>query len=55
MSLLRGILCAMIFLLSNVRADGVPNDCTQLLLGIAPTWDSMHGRLQLFERAPGGK
>jgi L,D-peptidoglycan transpeptidase YkuD (ErfK/YbiS/YcfS/YnhG family) len=45
----------MIFLLSNVRADGVPNDCTQLLLGIAPTWDSMHGRLQLFERAPGGK
>ena len=54
-SILRGTLFALIFLLSNVRADGVPNDCTQLLLGIAPTWDSMHGRLQLFERAPGGK
>src|SRR4029077_2301089 len=54
MSILRGTLCALIFLLSNVRADGVPNDCTQLLLGIAPAWDSMHGRLQLFERAPGG-
>jgi L,D-peptidoglycan transpeptidase YkuD (ErfK/YbiS/YcfS/YnhG family) len=55
-SLLRGTLCAaLIFLASNVHADGVPGDCTQLLVGIAPTWDSMHGTLQLFERTPGGE
>src|SRR5438093_6348680 len=35
-------------------ADGVPDDCTQLIVGIAPTWNSMRGNLQLFERAPGG-
>ncbi|PYJ11686.1 MAG: hypothetical protein DMF06_01890 [Verrucomicrobia bacterium] len=33
---------------------GVPNDCTQLIVGIAPDWNSKHGRLQRFERAPGG-
>jgi len=53
-SILRGTLCAaLVFLLSNACADGVPGDCAQLLVGIAPTWDSMHGRLQLFERARG--
>jgi L,D-peptidoglycan transpeptidase YkuD (ErfK/YbiS/YcfS/YnhG family) len=26
---------------------------TQLIIGIAPTWDSMHGRLQRFEKAHG--
>jgi L,D-peptidoglycan transpeptidase YkuD (ErfK/YbiS/YcfS/YnhG family) len=48
---LRGLLCgALVFLLSNARADGVPNDCTQLILGLAPDWNSLHGKLQLFER-----
>src|SRR5438874_9283951 len=31
-------------------ADGVPEDCTQLIVGIAPSWNSMRGHLQLFER-----
>src|ERR1051325_2345238 len=34
-------------------AEGVPDDCTQLILGIAPTWDSMRGELRLFERNRG--
>jgi L,D-peptidoglycan transpeptidase YkuD (ErfK/YbiS/YcfS/YnhG family) len=40
---------------SSVHAAGVPNDCTQLIVGIAPDWNSIHGHLQLFERAPQGK
>ena len=55
MSFLR---CLSIFLLiwlaSNARADGVPDDCTQLMLAIAPTWNSMRGELRLFERPRGG-
>jgi L,D-peptidoglycan transpeptidase YkuD (ErfK/YbiS/YcfS/YnhG family) len=35
-------------------AGGVPDDCTQLIVGIAPGWNSMRGHLQRFERAPGG-
>ncbi len=51
MSISRGILCgALILITSNARADGVPHNCTQLLLGLAPGWNSMHGQLQLFER-----
>jgi L,D-peptidoglycan transpeptidase YkuD (ErfK/YbiS/YcfS/YnhG family) len=34
---------------------GVPDDCTQLVLGVAPDWNSMRGELQLFERSTGGK
>jgi L,D-peptidoglycan transpeptidase YkuD (ErfK/YbiS/YcfS/YnhG family) len=45
---------------SSVRAAGVPDDCTQLVVATAPDWNSMHGRAQLFERAgetwkPNGK
>jgi L,D-peptidoglycan transpeptidase YkuD (ErfK/YbiS/YcfS/YnhG family) len=51
----RTIILALVALSgSNVCADGVPNDCTQLIVAIAPTWDSMHGHLQLFERQPSG-
>jgi L,D-peptidoglycan transpeptidase YkuD (ErfK/YbiS/YcfS/YnhG family) len=32
----------------------VPDDCTQVIVGIAPDWNSMHGTLQLFERPHGG-
>jgi L,D-peptidoglycan transpeptidase YkuD (ErfK/YbiS/YcfS/YnhG family) len=38
----------------NTFAEGVPEDCTQLILGIAPTWNSMRGELRLFERSRGG-
>jgi L,D-peptidoglycan transpeptidase YkuD (ErfK/YbiS/YcfS/YnhG family) len=36
-------------------AGGVPDDCTQLIVGIAPDWNSMRGHLQRFERVPGGE
>ena len=43
-------------LVSNACADGVPRDCTQLIVAVGPNWDSMHGQMQLFERSsPGGK
>src|SRR5947208_854376 len=45
----------LIWLASNARADGVPDDCTQLMLAIAPTWNSMRGELRLFERPRGGE
>lgn len=38
----------------NAFADGVPDNCTQLILGIAPTWNSMRGDLGLYERSGGG-
>jgi L,D-peptidoglycan transpeptidase YkuD (ErfK/YbiS/YcfS/YnhG family) len=44
---------ALGLLVSSACAAGVPEDCTQLIVGIAPTWNSMRGELQLFERAPG--
>jgi L,D-peptidoglycan transpeptidase YkuD (ErfK/YbiS/YcfS/YnhG family) len=45
---------AVLFLLSNARAEGVPADCSQLILGLAPDWDSKNGTLQLFERGHEG-
>lgn len=44
----------LFLLVSNGHADGVPDDCTQLILGVSPGWDSMRGHLQLFERTRGG-
>jgi len=41
-------------LVSNAHADGVPADCTQLIVAVAPNWDSMRGQLQLFERTRAG-
>ncbi len=55
MSMLRCLpMLSLIWLTSNACADGVPDDCTQLILGIAPTWDSMRGEVRLFERPHGG-
>jgi L,D-peptidoglycan transpeptidase YkuD (ErfK/YbiS/YcfS/YnhG family) len=52
--LTRHTIAAGLFLLvSNAHAEGVPEDCSQLIVGIAPTWDSVHGRLRLFERSHG--
>lgn len=39
---------------SSVRAAGLPSDCTQLIVGLAPDWNSMRGRAQLLERNAGG-
>jgi len=46
--------CLLIVPCVHMHADGVADDCTQLILGIAPTSNSMHGELRLFERARGG-
>jgi L,D-peptidoglycan transpeptidase YkuD (ErfK/YbiS/YcfS/YnhG family) len=55
MSILRPLLvCSLALLGSNACAGGVPDDCSQLILGLAPTWDSMRGELQLLERPRGG-
>lgn len=40
------------FCASDVQA--VDADVQQLIVGIAPTWDSMQGQIQRFERKPGG-
>jgi L,D-peptidoglycan transpeptidase YkuD (ErfK/YbiS/YcfS/YnhG family) len=47
--------CALLLLLSSAYAAGVPADCTQLIVGRAPDWNSMRGQMQLFERKPGAK
>src|SRR5437763_7326741 len=48
------LIYALISLGSSARAAGLPDDCTQLTLGIAPDWNSVHGTIQLFERPRGG-
>ncbi len=44
-----------LMLSSSARAVGVPDDCRQLIVGIAPDWNSMRGRIQLFERSGKGE
>ncbi|HEY0370141.1 MAG TPA: L,D-transpeptidase family protein [Chthoniobacterales bacterium] len=51
----RFCLLALAMFVSSVRAAGVPDDCTQLLVAIAPTWNSIQGEMRMYERAPGGK
>jgi L,D-peptidoglycan transpeptidase YkuD (ErfK/YbiS/YcfS/YnhG family) len=52
MSILRlSILPALALTASSACAAGVPDDCTQLIVGLAPDWNSIHGKLRLFERA----
>src|SRR5258708_31715352 len=48
---LRGLVALVV---SSGYAAGVPDNCTQLIVGIAPDWNSMRGQMQFFERAPGG-
>ena len=52
MSILRtGLFLGLVMISgSNARADGVPPDCSQLIVAIAPDWNSMRGKLQRFER-----
>jgi L,D-peptidoglycan transpeptidase YkuD (ErfK/YbiS/YcfS/YnhG family) len=50
------VLLGLWLVVSNAHADGVPPDCSQLIVAVGPNWDSMHGRMQLFERkSPGDK
>jgi L,D-peptidoglycan transpeptidase YkuD (ErfK/YbiS/YcfS/YnhG family) len=52
MSIFRPVLfAALISIGSSAHADGVPANCSQLIVAIAPGWDSMRGKLQRFERA----
>jgi L,D-peptidoglycan transpeptidase YkuD (ErfK/YbiS/YcfS/YnhG family) len=54
MSILRGVfLGGAMIVAGSVRAGGVPADCSQLIVGIVPDWNSTHGKLQLFERTRG--
>jgi len=46
---------ALLLLASNVHAAGLPDDCTQLLVGVAPDWNSMRGEMRRYERPRGGK
>src|SRR3954447_9842037 len=49
------LVCALVGLVvSSGYAVGVPEDCTQLIVGLASDWNSMHGEMQLFERSGGG-
>ncbi len=48
------IVPALFFLPSSARAAGVPNDCEQLIVAVAPDWNSMRGELQRFERSASG-
>ena len=52
----RGLVALGLFalLVSNAHAEGVPDDCAQLIVGTAPNENSMRGHLQLFERANAG-
>ena len=44
----------MLLIASSACAAGVPDDCEQLIVGLAPDWDSMRGVLQRFERTGNG-
>ncbi|HVF70216.1 MAG TPA: L,D-transpeptidase family protein [Chthoniobacterales bacterium] len=52
---LRRLLFAVVpLVVSSGYAAGVPDDCTQLIVGTGADWNSMRGKLQLFERTGGG-
>ena len=54
--LFRLFLLALLILGSSVHAAAaVPDDCTQLLVSIAPDWNSKQGEMRLFERQRGGE
>src|SRR5436190_15060898 len=49
------VVCLLMLTAVSAFAEGVPDDCTQMILGIAPTWNSMRGQVRLFERPHGGE
>src|SRR6266481_3967858 len=55
MSILRAVFFGVAMIVArSAHADGVPADCSQLIVGVAPDWNSMRGKLQLFDRSRGG-
>jgi L,D-peptidoglycan transpeptidase YkuD (ErfK/YbiS/YcfS/YnhG family) len=55
MSIVRAVLIAMAMaVVSNAYAGGVPADCAQLIVAVAPDWNAMHGKMQRFERTGHG-
>src|SRR5450755_3936232 len=46
---------ALVILASSAYAGGVPDDCRQLLVAVAPDWNSMRGELRMYDRDRGGK
>jgi L,D-peptidoglycan transpeptidase YkuD (ErfK/YbiS/YcfS/YnhG family) len=51
MSSFRAVLfAAFLSMGSSAHADGVPANCSLLIVAIAPDWNSMRGKLQRFER-----
>src|SRR5437870_11408726 len=52
---LRGLLFViLIWSASHALAAGLPNKCEQVIVGLAPDWNSMRGTLQFFERSANG-
>ncbi len=48
------LLCALLLPLFSRAEDRVSPMVSQMIIGIAPTWDSMHGRLQRFDKTAKG-
>src|SRR5262249_46052635 len=47
MSIMRRVAIYFLMLIGvSAYAESVPDDCTQLILGITPTWDSTHGEVR---------
>ncbi len=54
MSILRAIFWGgLLALVSNACADGVPANCSQLIVATAADWNSMRGQIQRFEKTNG--
>jgi L,D-peptidoglycan transpeptidase YkuD (ErfK/YbiS/YcfS/YnhG family) len=49
----RFILLGCLLLASNARAAALPDGCAQLIVALAPDWNSMRGRLFLLEKVNG--
>ncbi len=47
------ILCTLLLALAPARA--LDREIRQLIVAVAPDWDSFQGRMQRFEREPGGE
>ncbi|MEO8205471.1 MAG: L,D-transpeptidase family protein [Chthoniobacterales bacterium] len=50
---MRYALCLFTFLFSLSAWAQIPSNCSQLIVSIAPDWNSDHGRMQVFERKDG--
>jgi L,D-peptidoglycan transpeptidase YkuD (ErfK/YbiS/YcfS/YnhG family) len=51
--MLRTLFILLLLAFSSSAEDHLDPSVTQLIVGIAPTWDSMHGHLQRFEKVHG--